>query len=66
MKAEIVNNTANGAKYHLQYHKNLYLVHEKIIKIGIETFFHNYYLFGCNSRFLLFKILLYLLIEIFS
>ena len=31
MKTELVNNIANEAIYQLQYYKNLYLAHKKII-----------------------------------
>ena len=33
MKTEIISNIANEAIYQLQYYKNLYLVHKKVIKI---------------------------------
>ena len=33
MKTEIVNKIANEGIYQLEYYKNLYLVHKKVIKI---------------------------------
>ena len=32
MKTELVNNIANEANYQLQYYKDLYLAHKKILK----------------------------------
>ena len=64
MKTEFFNNIANEAIYKLQYDKNLYLAHETIKK-NIDTFFHNNRSFDCNSRSLLFKILINPLIELF-
>ena len=33
MRTEVVNNLADEAIYQLQYYKNLYLTHKKIIKL---------------------------------
>ena len=52
MRTELVNIIANEGIYQLQYYKNLYLAHKKIIKILLITFstliicliaFHVYY-----------------------
>ena len=65
MEKELVNNVANETIYQLQYYENLYRAHEKINKIFLILFFHNNHLFDCNSRLLLFKTLINLLIELF-
>ena len=64
MKTEFVNNIANAAIYQLQCDEKIYLVNKKINKILLILFCSNF-LFDCNSRLIVFKTSINLLLELF-
>ena len=64
-KTEIENIIENEAIHQIQYYKNLYLTHKKSKCKNNNIYFSNSYIFDSNSRSILIKYVLNLLIETF-